>query len=77
MLAVLARPIVPCLAAALLTAQPAGGVALPVGGATRYDVCVYDAAGAVQLLTSDAQCYEADLATVKQADGVQFKAKTP
>ena len=31
----------------------------------------------LQVVTSDGECFEAVLGTVKQADGVQFKAKTP
>lgn len=31
----------------------------------------------VQVVTSDAQCFEAVLGTVKKANGVQFKAKKP
>jgi hypothetical protein len=51
-----------------------GQTALPTGLAAALQGT---ASATVQLLASDAQCFEADLATVKKADGVQFKAQAP
>ena len=49
------------------TAQPTG-VTLALEGTTS---------ATVQVVTSDASCFEAALTTVNKADAVQFKAKAP
>jgi hypothetical protein len=51
-----------------------GQSALPTGLATALQGA---GSATLQVLTSDAQCYEAALSTVQKADGVQFKAKVP
>ena len=52
--------------------QSKGQVWLPSGAAAALQ----GATGArVQMITSDAACFEADFLEVKKADGVQFKAK--
>jgi hypothetical protein len=51
-----------------------GQTALPTGLAAALQGT---SSATVQLLTSDAQCYEADLPTVKKTDAEQFKAKAP
>jgi cysteine-rich repeat protein len=51
-----------------------GESSLPTGAAAALS----GAASAIaQVVTTDAECFEADLGTVKKADGTQFKARTP
>jgi cysteine-rich repeat protein len=51
-----------------------GQSALPTGLATALQGA---GSATLQVLTSDAACYEAALSTVHTADGIQFKAKAP
>jgi cysteine-rich repeat protein len=51
-----------------------GQNALPMGIATALQGA---SSATLQVLTSDAPCYEAALSTVQKADGVLFKAKAP
>ena len=51
-----------------------GQDAMPTGAAAALQAA---ASATVQLLTSDAQCFGAELPTVQKADGLQFKAKAP
>jgi hypothetical protein len=51
-----------------------GQNALPTGVAASLQGA---SSATLQVLTSDARCFEAGLSTVQKADGVQFKAKAP
>ena len=51
-----------------------GQSAMPTGIAAALEGAT---SARMQVVTSDAECFDAMLGTVKKADGIQFKAKTP
>jgi cysteine-rich repeat protein len=51
-----------------------GETSLPTGAAAALSGA---ASATAQVVANDGECFEADLGTVKKADGTQFKARTP